>query len=167
MDAGISIEPATPKDVPLILDFIRELAEYEKQPDAAQATESQMQRALFGEKPAAEAVIARVDGQPAGWALWFQSFSTWAGKAGLWLEDLYVRPAYRRRGIGRALLVHLARLCVERGYGRLEWSVLHWNTPALNFYREFGAEPMSDWTVQRLDGEALRALAHQTPDTPG
>jgi GNAT superfamily N-acetyltransferase len=161
MNAGIFIQPAAPKDLPLILELIRELAEYEKQPDAAQATESQLQQALFGEKPAAEAVIARVDGQPAGGALWFQSFSTWTGKPGLWLEDLYVRPAYRRRGIGRALLVYLARLCVERGCGRLEWSVLDWNTPALDFYRELGAEPMADWTVQRLDGEALTALAAQ------
>jgi GNAT superfamily N-acetyltransferase len=159
MDAGISIEPAAPKDLTLILELIRELAEYEKQPEAAQATESQLRQALFGEHPAAEAVIASVDGQPAGWALWFQSFSTWTGKPGLWLEDMYVRPAQRRRGVGRALLVHLARMCVERGYGRLEWSVLDWNTPALDFYREVGAEPMADWTVQRLAGEALARLA--------
>jgi GNAT superfamily N-acetyltransferase len=161
MNAGISIEPATPKDLPLILDLIRELAEYEKQPDAAQATESQLLQALFGEKPAAEAVIARLKGRPAGWALWFQTFSTWTGKGGLWLEDLYVRPAYRRRGVGGALLVHLAALCVERGYGRLEWSVLDWNAPALDFYRELGAEPMADWTVQRLSGHALTTLARQ------
>jgi GNAT superfamily N-acetyltransferase len=162
MNANISIELARPEDVPLILELIMELAEYEKQADTAQASESQLRQALFGEKPAAEAVIARLDGQPAGWALWFQSFSTWTGKPGLWLEDLYVRPAYRRRGVGRALLVHLARLCTERNYGRLEWSVLDWNTPALDFYREMGAEPMADWTVQRLSGEALAKLA-QTP----
>jgi GNAT superfamily N-acetyltransferase len=159
MNAGISIEPATPKDISLILDLIRELAEYEKQPDAAQATESQLRQALFGDKPAAEAVIAWANGQPAGWALWFQTFSTWTGKPGLWLEDLYVRPAYRRRGVGQALLVYLARVCMERDYGRVEWSVLDWNTPALDFYRELGAEPMADWTVQRLSGEALTKLA--------
>jgi GNAT superfamily N-acetyltransferase len=159
MNPNVSIEPATPEDVPLILELIHELAEYEKQADAAQASESQLRQALFGEQPAAEAVIARLEGQPAGWALWFQSFSTWTGKPGLWLEDLYVRPAYRRLGVGQRLLVHLARLCVERDYGRLEWSVLDWNTPALDFYRELGAEPMADWTVQRLSGEALTKLA--------
>jgi GNAT superfamily N-acetyltransferase len=159
MNANISIELARPEDVPLILDLVMELAEYEKQADAAQASESQLRQALFGQKPSAEAVIARLGGQPAGWALWFQSFSTWTGKPGLWLEDLYVRPAYRRRGVGRALLVHLARVCVERDYGRLEWSVLDWNTPALDFYRELGAEPMSDWTVQRLSRETLTKLA--------
>jgi len=159
MNANISIEPAKPEDVPLILELILELAEYEKQADAAQASESQLRQALFVEHPAAEAVIARLEGQPAGWALWFQSFSTWTGKPGLWLEDLYVRPAYRRLGVGRALLVHLARVCVERDYGRLEWSVLDWNTPALDLYRKLGAEPMSDWTVQRLSGETLTKLA--------
>jgi GNAT superfamily N-acetyltransferase len=159
MNANISIGPAQPEDVPLILELIHELAEYEKEADAAQASELQLRQALFGQKPAAEAVIARLEGQPAGWALWFQSFSTWTGKPGLWLEDLYVRPAYRRLGVGRTLLVHLARVCLERGYGRLEWSVLDWNAPALDFYRELGAEPMADWTVQRLSGEALTKLA--------
>jgi GNAT superfamily N-acetyltransferase len=155
---ALSIDPATPEDVPLILDLIRELAEYEKQPDAAQATADQIQPALFGERPAAEAAIARVDGEAAGWALWFQNFSTWTGKPGLWLEDLFVRPAYRRRGIGQALLAYLAGLCVERGYGRFEWSVLDWNTEAIEFYRSLGAEAMGEWTTMRLSGEALRRL---------
>jgi GNAT superfamily N-acetyltransferase len=156
---ALSLDPATPADVPLILDLIRELAEYEHEPESARATPEQIHDALFGEHPAAEAVIARIDGETAGWALWFQNFSTWTGKPGLWLEDLYVRPQDRRRGVGKALLIYLARLCVERGYGRFEWSVLDWNTPAVEFYRALGAEAMSEWTTQRLSGEALRRLA--------
>jgi GNAT superfamily N-acetyltransferase len=155
----LSIDFATPEHVPLILDLIRELAEYEHEPESAQATPQQIDAALFGPKPAAEAVIARLDGEPAGWALWFQNFSTWTGRPGLWLEDLFVRPRYRRRGVGKALLVYLARLCVERGYGRFEWSVLDWNTPALEFYDALGAEPMSEWTTRRLSGDSLRRLA--------
>ena len=156
---ALSIDFATPDDVPLILDLIRELAEYEHEPDAAQATAEQIAAALFGEHPAAEAVIARLDGEPVGWALWFQNFSTWTGKPGLWLEDLLVRPQYRGQGVGKALLVFLARLCVERDYGRFEWSVLDWNTPAVDFYQAIGAEPMSEWTTQRMTGESLRRLA--------
>ena len=159
----LSIDPATPHDVPLILDLIRELAEYERELESAQATPAQIHDALFGERPAAEAVIARLDGEPAGWALWFQNFSTWTGKPGLWLEDLYVRPRYRRQGVGRALLAYLARLCVERNYGRFEWSVLDWNTQALDFYRALGAEAMSQWTTLRLKGKALRRLAETEP----
>ena len=156
---ALSIDFATPDDVPLILDLIRELAEYEHQPNAAQATAAQIHAALFGEHPAAEAVIARLDGEPAGWALWFQNFSTWTGKPGLWLEDLFVRPRYRRQGVGKALLVFLGRLCVQRDYGRFEWAVLDWNTPALDFYQAIGAESMSEWTTQRMTGESLRRLA--------
>jgi len=159
MHALLRIDPATPADVPLMLDLVRELAEYEKQPEAVKATPEELHRALFGERPAAEAVIARWDGQPAGWALWFQSFSTWTGRPGLWLEDLYVRPVYRRRGVGRALLVYLARVCRERGYGRFEWAVLDWNTLAIDFYRSLGAEAMSEWTTYRLSGGALDRLA--------
>jgi GNAT superfamily N-acetyltransferase len=158
-DARLRIDPATPADVPLILDLILELAEYEKEPDSAQATAEQIHEALFGARPAAEAVIARFDGEPAGWALWFQNFSTWTGKPGLWLEDLFVRPQYRRRGIGKAVLVYLARLCLERDYGRFEWSVLDWNEPSLEFYRSLGAEAMSEWTTHRVTGDALRRLA--------
>lgn len=155
----LSIAPATPADVPLILDLIRELAEYEKELAAAQATPQQLHDALFGERPAAEAVIARIDGEPAGWALWFQNYSTWTGRPGLWLEDLYVRPQHRRNGVGRALLAYLARLCIDRGYGRFEWSVLDWNTPAIDFYRGLGAQAMAEWTTMRLAGDALSRLA--------
>jgi GNAT superfamily N-acetyltransferase len=156
---ALSIDPATPQDIPLILDLIRELAGYEHEPDAAQATPQQIEAALFGERPAAEAVISRVDGEPAGWALWFQNFSTWTGQPGLWLEDLFVRPQYRRSGVGKALMAYLARLCVERGYGRFEWSVLDWNTPALDFYKALGAEAEDEWTNHRLTGKSLRRLA--------
>ncbi|HEY7466392.1 MAG TPA: GNAT family N-acetyltransferase [Dehalococcoidia bacterium] len=155
----LRIEPARPEDVPLVLELIRELAEYEKEPESARATEGQIREALFGERPAAEAVIAWVDGEAAGWALWFQNFSTWTGKPGLWLEDLFVRPRFRRQGIGRALLAYLAGLCVERGYGRFEWSVLDWNTGAIEFYESLGAEAMGEWTTMRVSGEALRRLA--------
>jgi GNAT superfamily N-acetyltransferase len=156
---ALSIEFAKPEDVPLILELIRELAEYERQPDEAQATREQLHEALFGSRPAAEAVIARVDGEAAGWALWFQNFSTWTGRPGLWLEDLYVRPQHRRRGVGKALLAYLAQLCLERGYGRFEWAVLDWNSPALEFYQVLGAEAMGDWTTHRVSGEALSRLA--------
>ena len=156
---ALTVDPAKRQDVPLILELIRELAEYEHEPESAQSTPAQIHAALFGARPAAEAVIARLDGEPAGWALWFQNFSTWTGKPGLWLEDLYVRPRYRRQGVGRALLAYMARLCVERDYGRFEWSVLDWNTPAIDFYQALGAEAMSQWTTQRLTGEALRRLA--------
>ncbi len=158
-DMKLRIDPATPDDLSLILQLIRELAEFEKEPESAQATQQQLHAALFGAKPAAEAVILRLDGEPVGWALWFQNFSTWTGLPGLWLEDLYVRPQHRRNGVGRALLAYLARLCRERGYGRFEWSVLDWNTPAIDFYRAIGAEPMAQWTTQRLSGDALARLA--------
>jgi GNAT superfamily N-acetyltransferase len=163
----LRIDPATPDDVPLILDLIRELAEYEHEPDAAQATPEQIHKGLFGSHPAAEAAIARVDGEPVGWALWFQNFSTWTGKPGLWLEDLYVRPQHRKRGVGTAMLVYLARLCVERDYGRFEWSVLDWNTPSIAFYEALGAVPMSEWTNYRLTGDALSRLAAREGAGPG
>jgi GNAT superfamily N-acetyltransferase len=155
----LRIDPATPDDVPLMLDLVRELAEYEHEAESARATPEQLHAALFGERPAAEAAIVRIDGEAAGWALWFQNFSTWTGKPGLWLEDLYVRPGHRKRGAGKALLVYLARLCVERGYGRFEWSVLDWNEPSIAFYESLGARPMSEWTIYRLTGEALEGLA--------
>ena len=156
---GVTLRLATREDVPLILDFIRGLAEYEREPDAVLATEAMLETELFGERPGAEVVIAEADGQPAGFALFFHNFSTWLGQRGLYLEDLFVRPEARGRGVGRALLVHLARLAVERGCGRFEWSVLDWNEPAIRFYRALGAEPLEEWTVMRVTGAALARLA--------
>jgi GNAT superfamily N-acetyltransferase len=155
----IKIEAATPADLALILDLIRGLAAYEREPEAVVTTEADLQAALFGPRPAAECVIAYQDGVPAGFALWFQTFSTWTGRPGLWLEDLFVRPEHRRRGVGTALLGYLARLCVERGYARFEWSVLDWNTPALDFYKSLGAVAMDEWTTHRLTGASIEKLA--------
>lgn len=154
-----ALRPATRADVPLILDLIRALAEYEREPDAVEATEGLLEEQLFGEHPGAEVVIAEVDGQGAGFALFFHNFSTWRGRRGLYLEDLFVRPQFRGLGLGRALMIHLAKLAVRRGCARFEWSVLDWNTPAIDFYRSLGAVGMDEWTVQRLDGDALLALA--------
>jgi GNAT superfamily N-acetyltransferase len=153
------IRPATPADVPLILRFVRELAEFEREPDAVLATEEMLQAALFGERPAAEAVIAEFDGAPAGFALFFQNFSTWTGRPGIYLEDLYVTPAARGSGVGTALLRHLAGIALDRGCGRFEWAVLDWNEPAIRFYRAMGAVGMDEWRVQRVAGDALVRLA--------
>ena len=153
------LRPATAADCALILDFIRELAEYEKLLHEVVATETDLRQHLFGEHPMAEVIIAEWDGEPAGFALYFHNFSTFLGKPGVYLEDLYVRPALRGRGIGRQLLARLAQLAVARGCGRLEWSVLDWNTPALRVYRAIGAQPMDEWTVQRLSGQSLIQLA--------
>ncbi len=155
----LAIRPATPADVPLIRSLIRELAEYEKLADKAQATEELLAQHLFGERPVAEAVIAEAGGEPAGFALFFTTFSTFTGKPGLWLEDLFVRPSQRRGGVGRALLVHLAGVAVERGYARFEWAALDWNEPALAFYRTLGASAMPEWVQHRVDDDALRRLA--------
>jgi GNAT superfamily N-acetyltransferase len=154
------IRPAIPADIPVIHALVRELAEYEKAPDEAEATQEQLREALFGERPAAFAHMA-VDGatgEAVGFALWFLNFSTWRGVHGIYLEDLYVRPGARGGGHGRALLTELARICVERGYGRLEWSVLDWNRPAIGFYEALGARPQDEWTAYRLTDEALAAL---------
>jgi GNAT superfamily N-acetyltransferase len=156
---SIRLEPATHQDVPTILRFIRELAEYEKLAHEVVATEDVLRASLFGSRPAAEAVIAYERDEPVGFALYFQTFSTFLGRPGLYLEDLYVTPAQRGHGVGRRLLAYVARVAVERGYGRMEWSVLNWNEPALVVYRKIGARPMDDWTVQRLTGEALKSLA--------
>ncbi|HET6352656.1 GNAT family N-acetyltransferase [Streptomyces sp.] len=153
------IRIAEPADIPEIHRMVRELAEYEKALDAARASEEQLAEALFGERPAAFAHIAETDeGEVAGFALWFLNFSTWTGVSGVYLEDLYVRPALRGAGHGKALLTELARICVERGYQRLEWAVLNWNTPSINFYRSLGAKPQDEWTVYRLTDEALASL---------
>lgn len=154
------IRPATPGDIAQILHFVRELAEYEREPDAVVATEAMLHAALFGDRPAAEAVIAEDDaGTPLGFALFFQNFSTWTGLPGMYLEDLYVTPAARGAGVGKALLQYLAGIAVDRGYGRFEWAVLDWNQPAIDFYRAMGAIGLDEWTVQRVTGDALVRLA--------
>lgn len=160
MSETLSIREAEQRDVPLILELIGALAEYERLAHEMVATEEMLSTALFGERPVAEVLIASLDGQSVGFALYFHNFSTFLGRAGIYLEDLFVRPEARGRGIGRALLERLAAIAVERDCGRLEWSVLDWNEPAIGFYRRLGAEPMSDWTVFRLTGDALRQLAH-------
>ena len=152
--------PARADDVATVLRFVRELAAFEREPDAVVATEAMLAGALFGERPAAEAVIAERAGEPVGFALFFHNFSTWQGRRGLYLEDLYVTPAARGAGVGRALLSHLAGLAVTRGCARFEWSVLDWNADAVGFYRALGAIGMEGWTVQRLDGAALARLAN-------
>ncbi|MCF7222134.1 GNAT family N-acetyltransferase [Marilutibacter chinensis] len=155
---GVALRPAVRADVPLILALIRELAEYEREPDAVVATEGMLERQLFDER-AAEVIIAEADREPAGFALFFHNFSTWQGRRGLYLEDLFVRPRFRGRGAGHALIAYLARLAVQRDCARFEWSVLDWNAPAIEFYRKIGAVGMDEWTVQRVDGEALHRLA--------
>ncbi|MFC3999676.1 GNAT family N-acetyltransferase [Nocardiopsis sediminis] len=160
------IRPARPDDVPAIHRLVRDLAEYEKEPESAKATEADFHAALFGEHPAAFAHIAEHTGdagpEVVGFALWFRNFSTWTGRHGIYLEDLYIRPEMRGLGYGKALLAELARICVEQGYSRLEWSVLDWNTPSIDFYRSLGAVPMDEWTVYRLHGNALAALGAST-----
>lgn len=155
---SITIVPANERDLPLVHAFIRELADYERLLHEVHATEEALRRTLFGPNPAAEIVIAYDESEPAGFALFFQSYSTFLAQPGLYLEDLFVRPAARQKGIGRRLLEHLAALAVSRGYGRLEWRVLDWNEPAIRFYRSIGAEPLADWTVFRVTGDALKAL---------
>jgi GNAT superfamily N-acetyltransferase len=156
---GIHIRSATEADVPLILRFIRDLAVYEKLEHKVIATEESVRRTLFGNPRFAEVVFAEADGEEAGFALFFHNYSTFLGQPGIYLEDLFVKPEARGRGIGKALLAHLARLAKERGCGRLEWAVLDWNTPSINFYKNLGAVPLSDWIVFRLTGEALEKLA--------
>ncbi len=150
------LRPATPADVPLILAFIRDLAAYEKLAGEVTATEAALHATLFGARPAAECVLAfTAGGEPAGFAVFFTTYSTFLAKPGLWLEDLFVRPEHRGQGIGRALLLHLARLANTRDCGRMEWSVLDWNQPAIEFYESFGARRLREWQICRLAGEAL------------
>ena len=155
---SLAIRPAVATDVPEIVAMIRELATYEREPDAVEATEELIASALFDPSPAAYCHVAVDDGATMGFALWFLNFSTWLGRHGIYLEDLYVRPKARGAGAGRALLAELARICVERGYRRLEWAVLNWNVDAHGFYRRLSAAPMDEWTVWRLTGDALAEL---------
>ncbi len=159
VDKQFRIDAATESDVPVILSLIRELAEYERLLHEAVATEADLRQSLFSLHPAAEAVIGRYNGEPIAFAVFFRNFSTFLGRPGIYLEDLYVRPPYRGRGFGSRLLMHLAALAVERGYGRLEWSVLDWNELAIKSYRRAGAVPMDGWTVYRLTGDTLVSLA--------
>jgi GNAT superfamily N-acetyltransferase len=152
------IRPATRDDVSIVLHFVRELAAFEREPDAVEATEEVLARALFDEG-AAEAVIAERDGQPVGFALFFHNFSTWTGRKGLYLEDLYITPEARGSGVGRALLSHLAALAVARDCARFEWAVLDWNQPAIDFYTAQGATMQADWRIERVAGKALARLA--------
>ncbi len=155
----LSIRPASVDDVPLIRQLIAELAEYERLADAAVATDDSLREQLFGARPAAEVLIGEVDGEAAAFALFFHNFSTFLGKRGLYLEDLFVRPAFRGAGLGKHLMATLARIAVQRDCGRFEWSVLDWNEPAIGFYRTLGAVGMDGWTVQRLEDDALHSLA--------
>ena len=155
---SIQIAPVRRDDLPVLLSFVRELAEYEKLEHLAVATEHDFAKALFGDRPTVEAVIATMDGEPAGCAIFFANFSTFLGKPGLYLEDLFVRPSARGAGVGRELLRYLARLAVDRGWGRFEWAVLDWNQPAIGFYKKLGATPLDDWTIFRVTGDALRKL---------
>jgi GNAT superfamily N-acetyltransferase len=154
----ITLRPATIDDVPLILHCIRGLAEYERLADECVATEESLRESLFGDAPAAQVVLAVVGGEAAGFALWFRNYSTFLARPGIYLEDLFVFPQHRGRGIGRMLLAHLAQIAVSRGYGRLEWAVLDWNEDAIGFYKSLGAIPMSDWTTYRVTGAALATL---------
>ncbi len=154
-----ALREAAPVDVPALLALVRDLASYERAPDAVEMDEAMLHAALFGAAPLARAVLAEMDSRAVGLALWFTSFSTWTGRAGLYLEDLFVIPEARGHGIGRALLRHLAQQAVRLGCARLEWSVLDWNTPAIDFYKSLGAEALDEWTRYRLKGDALAALA--------
>lgn len=155
----MTVRPARPGDAAVILDLVRELAAYERALDEVEATRASLLETLFAHNPAVFAHVAEQAGEVVGVAIWFLNYSTWLGEHGIYLEDLYVRPEARGQGHGRALLAELARICVERGYHRLQWWVLDWNDPALGFYRSIGAVRMDEWTVQRLSGEALRRLA--------
>lgn len=156
----MTIREATPDDVPAILQLVRDLAVYEKEPDAATATQEQFLAALFPDEgtPTTFAHVAEVDGEVVGMAIWYLTFSTWTGVNGIWLEDLFVQPEQRGGGLGRELLATLARTCVERGYRRLEWWVLRWNEPSIGFYESLGAVPQDEWSVFRMDGRALTDL---------
>lgn len=158
--AQAQIRSATEADVPLILQFIRDLAVYEKLAHKVTANEEQLRRTLFGSPRFAEVIFAMVDGKEAGFALFFHNYSTFLGQPGIYLEDLFVKPEMRGRGVGKQLLTHLAKLAKERGCGRVEWAVLDWNTPSIDFYKRIGAVPLDDWIIFRLTGDAMERLAN-------
>jgi len=163
--SDLVIRPATAADVPIILELIRELATYERAPNEATATQDQLVDVLFGPRPAAEVLLAFEEETPVGFAVFFHNFSTWLGRSGLYLEDLFVRPEQRGKGYGRALLVHLAKIAHERGCGRMEWAVLDWNEPAIQFYKKIGAAPLDEWTVFRLTRDGIAKLAGSSTAT--
>jgi len=163
----LNIRPATPDDVPQILAFIRELAEYEREPDAVLATEADLHRDGFTEPRRFHCLMAEYDGAPAGFALYFYSYSTWAGHAGIYLEDLFVRPIFRGKSIGKSLLSSVAAIAVAEGCPRLEWSVLDWNQPSIDFYHQMGAVMKSEWKGMRVSGDALPALAQSSVTSKG
>ncbi|MGI9043130.1 MAG: GNAT family N-acetyltransferase [Gemmatimonadaceae bacterium] len=162
MPDGLSVTKAGESDIPLILRFIKDLAVYERMPDECVATEEKLRSTLFGQNPAAEVLVARLDGNPVGFALFFHSYSTFLAQRGIYLEDLFVDPSARGKGIGFRLLSELARLAVERGCGRLEWAVLNWNDLAIDFYKRIGATALDEWTTFRLAGESLHSLARES-----
>lgn len=162
--ANIRLHPGTEADVPVILELIRDLADYEKLGHQVTATEERLRASLFGPRPAAEVIVAHLDAECAGFALFFPNYSTFLARPGIYLEDLFVKPHLRGRGIGSALLQRLAALAVERGCGRLEWEVLDWNHPSIEFYKKLGAQPMVEWIKYRLAGEALKTLAARSSD---
>jgi GNAT superfamily N-acetyltransferase len=161
--ANFTIRAATIVDVPIILELIRALAAYERAPNEVSATEDQLVDVLFGAKPAAEVLLAFEDALPVGFAVFFHNFSTWLGRPGLYLEDLFVKPEYRGKGYGRALLVYLAKIAHGRGCGRMEWAVLDWNEPAIEFYKKLGAKPLDDWKIFRLKRDGIARLAEAGP----
>ena len=163
MSDTVTIRPASLEDVPLVLEFIRDLARYERLEHEVSASEAQLRAALFGDRRHAEVVFACDDGAPVGFALFFHNFSTFKGQPGIYLEDLFVRPEARGRGVGKRLLAYLARTAVDRHCARLEWAVLDWNEPSIGFYRSLGAVPMDEWTTFRLTGDALTLLAGSAP----
>ena len=163
--SDLVIRPATAADVPIILELIRELATYERAPNEVTATQEQLVDVLFGPRPAAEVLLAFEEETPVGFAVFFHNFSTWLGRSGLYLEDLFVRPEQRGKGYGRALLVHLAKIAHERGCGRMEWAVLDWNEPAIQFYKKIGAAPLDEWTVFRLTRDGIAKLAGSSTAT--
>jgi GNAT superfamily N-acetyltransferase len=154
----MNIRPARKEEVGIVLQLIHDLAHYEKAPDEVEATEKELLTTIFAEEPRVFCDLVEVDGDIAGMAIWFLNYSTWQGKHGIYLEDLFIKPEFRGRGFGKALLQHLARICEEKGYGRFQWWVLDWNSPAIEFYRSLGAVAMDEWTVYRVSGEALKDL---------